>query len=63
MCEMKAGKTKTDGDKCDKCEGEGQLAGTQQVTHQLAGVASFMIKKNKKQINRFHDCAENKWTT
>lgn len=28
MCEMKAGKTKTDGDKCDKCEGEGELAGT-----------------------------------
>lgn len=28
MCEMKTGKTETDGDKCDKCEGDGNLAGT-----------------------------------
>lgn len=28
MCEMKTGKTETDGDKCDKCEGNGNLAGT-----------------------------------
>lgn len=28
MCEMKTEKTETDGDKCDKCEGDGNLAGT-----------------------------------
>lgn len=72
MCEMKTDETETDGDKCDKCEGDGNLAGTcflRGAGHTPTGwwyrlsIKTGQTHKRHREMHRFHHHADNERKT